>query len=81
MKIEKKYEIQKRQMAKMAAQMEHLQSELDADRENAARVQQLIAELEQIKANWQQIIAELKDKRAEYDIMLWQLRTLIRKLS
>lgn len=81
MKIEKKYEIQKRQMAKMAARIECLQSELDANRENAARVQQLIAELEQIKADWQQIIAELKDKRAEYDIMLWQLRTLIRKLS
>lgn len=88
MRLERRYELQKKRLLKAQEKISELEETIAENKQNEIAVQKLKKELEKTLAaqkskldEQQKVIDELKDKRAEYDILIAQLKILRKKMK
>ena len=80
MKLEQRYELQRKRLDQALEKISLLEDEINSNKENGKRVSQLINELEYMKNEWSCQIKELKKKRSEYESLIHQVKEIRKKM-
>lgn len=80
MKLEQRYELQRKRLDRALEKISLLEDEINSNKENGKRVSQLINELEYMKNEWSCQITELKNKRSEYESLIHQVKEIRKKM-
>ena len=80
MKLEQRYELQRKRLDQALEKISLLEDEINSNKENGKRVSQLINELEYMKNEWSCMIIELKKKRSEYESLIHQVKEIRKKM-
>ena len=87
MNIERKYTLKEKQLERSLKEIEKLKSQIeDLETENKllkhenTRLETAVKEFQPLKEKWTKEIEIFKNKRAEYDILIYQLKILQKKL-
>ena len=80
MKLEQRYELQRKRLDRALEKILLLEDEINSNKENGKRVSQLINELEYMKNEWSYQITELKNKRSEYESLIHQVKEIRKKM-
>lgn len=88
MKIEKRYEMQSKQLLdeieknnKLQDQITDLKMQLEIEKTKNKRLDETISELEQIRDKWKKDHEEMDKMKAEYKILIYQLRLLRKRFK
>lgn len=88
MRLEKRYELQRKRLLKAQERISELEETISENKQNEIAVGKLKKELEKTLAaqkskleEQQKIIDEMKEKRAEYNALIAQLKILRKKMK
>lgn len=79
MNIEKRCELQKKQIERLESKVAELKQELEYQNEEFKRTHRLNKDLEKLKENWSDEIKQLRDMQVEYGVLISQLKILTKQ--
>lgn len=79
MNLEKRYELQKKQIERLQNRVIELERDLSLQEDEFKRTHELNKELERMKDDWSKEIQRLRDMQAEYDVLISQLKIMTKR--
>lgn len=79
MNLEKRYELQKKQIERLQNRVIELERDLSFQEDEFKRTHKLNKELERMKDDWSKELQRLKDMQAEYNVLISQLKIMTKK--